>query len=181
MPRCFLGIEFPEEVTERLLTIRPQEMRGTRLIGRDELHLTVHFLGDVSDERLSAAVGALNSVAISRFGIAICGTGMFLSDGAPRVLWAGVEAGSALLELHRATGDVLRDAIGFEVEQRAYHPHVTLARCSERVSRSEVDCWLDGTAEFAVKHIPVEACVLFSSQWDVDRPVYRAISRVSLG
>ena len=50
MPRCFLAILLPDDAKDRLVAIQPAAAPGMRIIGRQELHLTLHFLGDVAPE-----------------------------------------------------------------------------------------------------------------------------------
>jgi RNA 2',3'-cyclic 3'-phosphodiesterase len=59
--------------------------------------------------------------------------GAFPSASRPRVLWLGVDGGEALLEVHRALAEALAGA-GLPVEERAFRPHLTLAR----VRRAEI-------------------------------------------
>ena len=65
------------------------------------------------------------------FDISIAGLGAFPSPARPRVLWAGLrEGGDALGALAEAV-DVAVARLGFAREDRAFSPHVTLARVRE--------------------------------------------------
>lgn len=48
MPRHFIAIPLPDDLKDRLVAIQPPAVPGMRLIGREEFHLTVHFLGEVA-------------------------------------------------------------------------------------------------------------------------------------
>jgi len=95
------------------------------------LHLTLVFLGDVATARIAAlrAIGAAAASAVPPFALALDRTGTF--RGA-EIAWAGTsEPPAGLLQLVQRLGDALA-AGGFALEQRAFHPHVTLARRCRR-------------------------------------------------
>ena len=92
---------------------------------RDDLHITLHFLGQVGDDRLEeiAAVGAEHQLA--PFNLVLDEIDYW---SRPRVLCATPSSVPApLTELHTALGKGL-ESIGFAGESRPYRPHVTLAR-----------------------------------------------------
>ena len=92
--------------------------RGFRWIPPENLHLTVWFLGEVSDQRSAAILDTLRSPLTERpFSLRISGLGAFPPSGSPRVIWMGVTEGlDALARLqlaaHRHACQVrLRDAL----------------------------------------------------------------------
>src|SRR5256885_6877108 len=92
-------------------------------------HVTLVFLGDVEDARAPRLVDAINAdVALPPFDMALEGEGVFPPRGAPRALWIGVTEGADSLadvqrEIARRIG-----ALGIALENRRFHPHLTLAR-----------------------------------------------------
>jgi 2'-5' RNA ligase len=60
------------------------------------------------------------------------GLGWFPNPHHPRVFWAGIEGGERLRDLARATEHTLAP-LGVPAEERAYSPHLTLARIREAV------------------------------------------------
>jgi RNA 2',3'-cyclic 3'-phosphodiesterase len=99
-------------------------------IARDNLHVTLKFLGQVEPERLDHAVSALALVAtaVARFELAVVGLGAFPSPTRPRVVWAGLQHGAdAAAVLARAIDGALAEH-GFAREERPFAGHVTLGR-----------------------------------------------------
>ena len=94
-----------------------------------KLHLTLQFLGEQTKERADHAVELARTVRCAPFELTIGGFGAFPNLVRPHVLWIGVQG--AVAELANALGEVLR-ADGFPIEERAYHPHVTIARLRGR-------------------------------------------------
>jgi 2'-5' RNA ligase len=133
--RVFVAIELPHDVRARLakhidnLRSSMPEVR-TSWSREDNLHLTLKFLGDIpvtNVERLSAAASIAAST-VEPFEIVVEGCGAFPPRGQPRVLWIGIDDTSGKLALlHRALEDECSKA-GFPREERAFHPHLTIAR-----------------------------------------------------
>jgi 2'-5' RNA ligase len=118
MPRHFVAIPLPDEARDRLVAVQPPVVSGMRLLGREELHLTLHFLGEVAVQDLDKVRSALAAVGMNAFTVAVNGIGTFQQEGRPQVLWAGVEANEDLIAVHRSIGAALAAAIGFRPEER---------------------------------------------------------------
>jgi len=98
----------------------------------ENLHLTLKFIGEYPDGEQPALEEALGSVAWpGGFEVWVRGLGFFPHPKAPRVFWAGVEAGPELAGLAAAIDQVLRP-LGVPAERRPYSPHLTLARIEDR-------------------------------------------------
>lgn len=129
--RAFIAIDLPDAIRavlrEKQGAFRAvcPEARWTRPEG---IHLTLKFLGEISEARVkqvSDALGALGPVEV--FEIAVKGFGFFPDARRPRVFWAGLEAPPVLPELARRVEAAL-EPLGFPGEHRPFTPHLTLAR-----------------------------------------------------
>ena len=164
MPRrLFVAIDLPKPVCWRLGQLLPQPPRGVRPASPGQLHLTLHFLGDVADETHAALTGALTRVELEPFTIAIRGTGVFPPRGRPTVLWAGVAESASLAALHAAVGAAL-ESCGLEIERRPYVPHVTLARLTPAVPRAWASRFLADTVGLSIDAIPIDRFILYRSR-----------------
>lgn len=174
MTRCFVAIDFPDEVNDRLLAMQPMSLPNMRLISRDQMHLTLHFLGELADESFEHVRQVLGKTRAAPFTVNLSGLGQFPAQGPPRVLWAGVEPSPTLIALHHSLGKLLTDEIGYVPENRPFSPHITLARFNGPTSRSKLDHHLKANAGFRIADISVNQFVLYSSKV-VDRaPKYTA-------
>lgn len=130
MPRLFIAIPVPAEVTQRLGRFMPSGEEGWRKVRPESLHLTLVFLGNV-DERSVEWVGrAMRRAAaqVAPLELSAEGIGAFPTKAKARVVWAGVEGElTTLHDLHDRLASELR-AEGFQLDERTYRPHVTLAR-----------------------------------------------------
>jgi 2'-5' RNA ligase len=103
---------------------------GVRWAPVQTVHVTLHFFGSISDERLARAIRAVQPVFAAQQPIPLQmgGLGAFPSATRPRVLWCGVGGDTiALRDLNERCAAALA-AAGFPVEQRPFRPHCTLGR-----------------------------------------------------
>jgi RNA 2',3'-cyclic 3'-phosphodiesterase len=174
MARLFVAADLPDEARNRLLAVRPHALPGVRLVGRQEMHLTLHFIGEVEDDHIAVIRGALERVKAPPFAIDLEVVGRFPHEGDARVLWAGVRGSARLSALHQTVGTALAAAIGYIPEDRPYHPHVTLARLDTAPPRAAVEDYLDEHTAFEVAAVPITRFSLYSSTRTRQGPRYEA-------
>lgn len=128
--RIFIALDIPgkirshmQEYLERGRSLAP-EARWARPEG---LHVTLKFIGEVSETKVQEIEAALASVKTAPFAVKFEGIGFFPSAKSPRVFWIGVEGGPDLSRL-AGTIDHATEKLGIAKEERAYSPHLTLAR-----------------------------------------------------
>jgi len=138
--RLFTAIDLPVEMLEKLgvflARLRPlAKLRWTEV---QNLHITTKFIGEWPEDRVDVMKTALRGVAqVGPISISVRGVGSFPDAHSPRVFWAGVESGEALLKLARGTEQALA-TLGVPVETRSYSPHLTLARVKESADFGDV-------------------------------------------
>ena len=169
MARLFVAIDFPDEIVSALAAIQPKAGFGIRPTSRDQLHLTLHFLGECDSERISRALSTLKSPAIE---LTIEGVGSFKSRDGGAIVWAGIQANAALKQLHQSVTSVLRPE-GFHPESRPYSPHITLARCTAAVPQNFVNAILREHANLRLPDIPIRQMKLYSSTLSNHGSVYQ--------
>jgi len=129
--RAFIAIDPPESV--RAVLRRTQASfrsvcPDARWTQPEEIHLTLKFLGEISDAKVKeVSVSLKNLGRFEGFAIGLKGFGFFPDARRPTVLWAGVEAPASLGQLAEQVEEALRK-IGFAREERVFRPHLTLAR-----------------------------------------------------
>ena len=136
--RLFFAIwpDAPAAAALQKLAVEVAGRTGGRATPADKIHLTLAFLGEVAAERVDEASAAGHAVRARPFELVFDIAGWF--RGA-RVAWIGCsQPAPELVDLHAALETQLRDR-GFVLEDRAFAPHVTLARKVRRsVPRSPV-------------------------------------------
>jgi len=130
--RLFVAIEIPENVCSALGALMKslrdtcRDARWVRIAG---LHVTLKFIGETPSEKVDEIKAALRNIP-PRVPIAMNfgGLGFFPNARRPRVLWAGVEAGSDLAALAAAVDAALNPHGIQQPVDRRFTPHLTLAR-----------------------------------------------------
>ena len=146
----------------------------------EQMHLTLVFLGEVSEGHAPAIVDSVNQpVAMPAFGITFQGLGVFPSHGGPRALWVGItDGGAELSELQREIARRVTDA-GIVLESRPFHPHLTLGRW--RQSRpSDRRRILSASRPDVVTRVAVPVATLYQSRISSAGPTYTALARANL-
>lgn len=184
--RTFCAIELPDQVRERLRDhvrrLREAVPDVNASWSRPEnVHLTLKFFGNVRKEKLPRISEAAERLVkdVSSFQIRIGGLGVFPKPSRAQVLWIGIEDPSGQLATlqRRFEEECARE--GFAKEDRAYRPHLTIAR----IRRPE------GARELAETHLqtkfePIELTVreivLFRSELSPKGSRYTALSHHSL-
>ena len=97
------------------------------------LHVTLKFLGQVEEARVSALADALRTALVDQraVDVAVRGLGAFPSPTRPRVLWAGLEDATGGMTALAQRVDVCCARLGFPAETRDFAAHVTLGRVRE--------------------------------------------------
>ena len=133
--RVFYAVELPREVRDaaaahaaRLRRDFPDARAGW---ARPEgLHITLKFIGEVDAPRVEALSRAAGAAVegFRPFPLTVEESGTFPPRGAARVLWLGVKDTSGQLARLQRRLEQECEAAGFPREERAFKPHLTLAR-----------------------------------------------------
>ncbi len=161
MPRLFIALELPEEIKHALEPLA-SGLGDVRWLSPEQQHLTLRFIGEVDNGRMSEIEEALGLVHGAPFELRLKGLGHFPLRGEPRVLWVGVEKNPELTRLKRQIDRALKEA-GLPPEGRKFAPHVTLARIRGPLSRARLGTYLMRHNLFCSEPFPVTAFHLFSS------------------
>lgn len=165
MPRLFTAITLPDHIITTLQQVQPAVRPGLRVIAPEQIHLTLHFLGEFD---LARATQALLSVKWPAFELTISSLGTFQGHR-DTILWAGLAPSTALTDLHQTMCKHLVE-VGYQPEHRPYHPHITLARCDAKVPAMVADEFV--SQPWKPVTFGVQEVALFSSQLQPTGPVY---------
>ncbi len=168
--RLFVAIALPDDVAASLAFIQAG-CPGARWQAREQLHLTLRFIGEVDGREAVAIDDALRMIAAPPFRLELKGTGEFGGRNA-HALWAGVHASEPLLHLQRKIESALQ-RVGIAAEPRKFTPHVTLARLRGTPHGRVLD-YLADHALYSSPAFDVGAFILYSSVLTSDGSVYRA-------
>ena len=128
--RIFIALDIPAEIRQRMAQYMEHvreyapQARWARVEG---LHVTLKFVGEVKDEKLQRIKESLKAIKQDPLNVTFEHVGFFPGAKSPRIFWIGVEGGEALSQLAANVEGEL-EKLGVEKEDRAFNPHLTLAR-----------------------------------------------------
>jgi len=131
--RTFVAIEVSDkDVLNSIHKIQTELNIKAKPVELHNMHFTVQFLGEVSEEMIGKISDALNSIEFSAFSITFASIGVFPNPNSPRVIWIGVTDGINELEkLAEMIRSKLSD-IGFSPDKK-FKPHVTIFRVKNKI------------------------------------------------
>lgn len=176
MHRLFVAIRPPERIRGLLLGAMGG-VSGARWQNDGQLHLTLRFIGEVDHHCAEDIVAALGGVHHPGFEIALNGLGTFDRRGHPETVWAGVTPHEPLKALHKKANQALA-RVGVEPEQRAYMPHITLARLKR--SSGHVGNLLAQSGGLSSPLFRIESFALFESKLTPEGAVYIEVENYDL-
>jgi RNA 2',3'-cyclic 3'-phosphodiesterase len=167
------------EELERRATAAARRAKVT-WIPADRMHLTIRFIGEVDDGKASMVRQALEEpLTVAPFRLTLCGAGTFPKSGTPRVVWLGVTEGrEQLLCVERAINARLTP-LGILEEDRAYSPHLTLARVRDPAGLKSTRL-LDGLTDRRIGTTHIDTITLFQSKLSPKGPTYTPLLRTPL-
>ena len=112
-----------------LLAKLDPHLPGVRWSVPEQMHLTLGFFGDVATDSADCLRERLSAIQFGAFFLPMAGLGTFPPKGIPKIIWVGAGSGHPhLFQIHKRVQEAAL-AAGLEPDLRAWHPHVTLARC----------------------------------------------------
>ena len=131
--RVFIALELPPVIKEEAAAVQRELMKSEAHVGwvrTEGMHLTLKFLGEISESQLSEIEKALESAAGGTGSVkfTVRGLGVFPNPKNPRVVWLGIQPeDDRLLRLQERIDRALAP-LGFPPEKRDFRPHLTLGR-----------------------------------------------------
>lgn len=174
--RLFIAIELPDEVKRQLAGMR-RDIAGVRWVVPEQLHLTMLFLGDQTEETVQQLNAVLSGIRVEPFELEISRTGCFPNARFPRVLWVGFMPQPELTRLAERIRAAV-ESCGIVLEKRSFSPHITLARVKQP-GAGAVTGFLSQTICSKSPPIYVSQFVLFQSCLTQQGAIHKPIRRFS--
>ncbi|SFS38297.1 RNA 2',3'-cyclic phosphodiesterase [Halostagnicola kamekurae] len=183
--RLFVSVDLPDELAEPIADIQTtlEDASGLNFVDPTQAHLTLKFLGEVTEDRVPALESELEAAVadadLDPFSVRFAGLGVFPDLEYISVVWLGVETGGEQLrQLHEAI-EARTTAMGFDPESHDFTPHVTLARMEHAGGKDLVQRVVRNRAP-TVGKMRVESIRLTESTLETDGPVYSTVRRIPL-
>jgi 2'-5' RNA ligase len=185
--RTFIAIDPGKSVRDRLVALQQALARGgaeVKWVGPENLHVTLLFLGEVDDREVVELCRAVGDCCAGTpaFRMSVERVGCFPNPRRPRVVWAGVGAGTQeVVALHDALERPLLELGCYRREDRTYTPHITLGRVRGPGGTESLAAAIARHAAWQAGGADVREVLVLSSELRPEGPVYTALSRAPLG
>ncbi len=182
--RSFVAINLPCNVKEGIRAVQKEWAAldpHVRWVAPENVHITLKFLGDVTEERLEAVGDALAVVAaeVSPFHFQVTSFGVFPDLRYPRIVWLGIGEGADRVEALQVVVEAEMERQGFQPEKRAFRPHVTVGRMRSPRGRTILAELLERDSRVE-EQVEVSEIFLMKSQLRPSGPIYSVLRAVGL-
>lgn len=181
MHRLFIALNIPHEIREHIRQARNTILFNSfayRWEKEEKVHLTLKFLGDISEEKLSEVQKIFEQVTFDKpFHCELTRFGFFFRQGKPKILYAEMKTPPELSAYAARLNDAFT-GLGVKKEKRAFKPHLTILRIKKPVEPSFVKAFEGYTfqeADFTAKRV-----TLFESKLLQKGSVYTELETITL-
>lgn len=129
--RVFIGLEMDqvkEELTDIQNQLRPYTEKG-KFISKDNLHLTLQFIGEIKDSDLQPLKEIITASAeiVEPFYLTFDHLGQFTKKKR-QVIWTGIENNPTLFDLYTRLQQTFQENQQLKIKKTAFLPHITIGR-----------------------------------------------------
>jgi 2'-5' RNA ligase len=164
--RTFLAIPLPESLQEAIAALQRDlhaKIPFVRWTRPENLHLTLHFFGEISQDYLEKLKVSMLSVRDCHrpFSVEVRGLGAFPNRSRPRVIWLGLAPEDQLRQLHESCMKAFLED-GLVTEPGPYSPHLTIGRLKQQ--KPDLTTLCNSVARTPTGRLPVDRLVLYESR-----------------
>ncbi|MCQ5375697.1 MAG: RNA 2',3'-cyclic phosphodiesterase [Methanomassiliicoccales archaeon] len=181
--RAFIAVDLKaNEKIAKVLEELKSALPSLKLVDQANFHITLKFLGDTEESLIPDIKKTIEraTIGLSPFTISLIGTGAFPSKSKIRVIWIGIKNTEQLSMIAKKLDEELY-SLGFEMEEREFSPHLTLARAREIISSMKIEKIIDQYREEEFGKEMVESIRLKKSVLTPKGPIYSTVDEVILG
>lgn len=135
--RTFIAIELPEEIKSEIFH-NFEKLEETGLVGRftekNQIHLTLKFIGDISEEKIEEIKEKLSGINSKKFNAKLGEVGFFPDKDHIKVVWIGLIS-EEISKLHKLIDENLNE-LGIQKEDKEFTSHITIARVEKIKNKS---------------------------------------------
>jgi 2'-5' RNA ligase len=184
--RSFLAIELPESILRRIGEVQ-RDLKSSRAdvrwVSPQNIHLTLKFFGNIEESKIDSIAQSIEEPArtFSPIGITVRGMGAFPGLKSPRVIWIGLHDEKKVLVSFQKQLDGELQKIGFQPEDRPFHPHLTLGRMRSNRGKDELVTEMEKYREEEFGSFQTDRVILLKSDLRPEGPIYTPLREIRLG
>lgn len=177
MLRTFIAVELPERFLTEIERIEAVlDTHGVKLVEPKQVHITLKFLGDISEDKVEPIASALSEVNCKPFEARVKGVGVFPKPSYIRVIWLGAEGNFEAL--HSEVERVL-SPFKFGKDDK-FSPHATLARVKALKEKAALLEKIKKLETIDLGTMNVESISLKKSTLTPKGPIYETLREIRL-
>ncbi len=179
--RTFISIELPEDIKKEIFDEYKKISNYGFVVGnfveKNNLHLTLKFLGDISEEEINKVKEKLSKIKFEKFEIKTGEIGFFPSDKYVKVIWISLDSDN-IKKLKDEIETSLFE-LGITKEEREFSSHVTIARI-KKIKDNEKFLEEIKKLHLRKKKFFVEKISLIKSELIQQGPIYKILEEFPL-
>lgn len=186
MYRSFLAIELTDPIIKKIEEVQ-KDLKSTlaeiRWMSPEKIHLTLKFFGNIEESKIDSISKSITELIqnTTPFSLEVRGVGAFPNLRNPRVIWIGVVDREKILFTLQEAIEIQLEKIGFQREDRPFHPHLTLGRMKSSRGKEELTRRLEKYKEMEFGSFQAERMILFKSDLKPSGPIYTPLRELMLG
>ena len=176
--RVFVAVEvIDDHILQKIKSMQESFPFKAKPVRLDQIHFTLQFLGEISENKTEDVKKALGTVSFSKFDLTIIGSGAFPNTRNPKVVWLGVDK-DGKERMSRLANDVneILGAIDLKNE-KPFKPHLTVFRIKNRIGDITEELLKFKDTKFGTQS--VSQIVLKKSDLSPNGPEYTNLGTVS--
>jgi RNA 2',3'-cyclic 3'-phosphodiesterase len=183
--RSFVAFNLPSDIIDHASGLQSDlKARGLKLrwVRPRNIHLTLKFLGDISQAMIADVGDALGRACrgTAPLALTVQGMGVFPSIKRARVLWIGLGGQvEALQFLYSRIEEELAE-LGLAREKRGFKAHLTLARMKGPVAPGDLSAAMEATGNYEPRPFRVRRLILYKSDLRPQGAVYTPLVEIDL-
>jgi 2'-5' RNA ligase len=184
--RSFLAIELPKPIIKKIEEVQG-DLKSThaevRWMSPEKIHLTLKFFRNIEESRIDLIFKSIEEPIRNTlpFSLKVRGVGAFPNLKNPRVIWMGLVEGREVLVSLQKQIETQLEKVGFQPEDRPFHPHLTLGRMKSSRGKEELVGRMEKYKEEEFGDFQVERVILFKSDLRPTGPIYTPLRELKLG
>jgi 2'-5' RNA ligase len=177
MIRTFIAVELPDRFLHAIEKIESElDIPGIKLVEPKLVHITMKFLGDISESNIEQIAAALSQINCAPFEAKIKGIGVFPKIAYIKVIWLGAQGNFEVLH-----NEVERVLLPFKfAKDHQFSPHATLARVKELREKALLLEKMKKLEDIDLGTMNVGSISLKKSTLTPQGPIYETLKEIKL-
>ncbi|MBW2646020.1 MAG: RNA 2',3'-cyclic phosphodiesterase [Deltaproteobacteria bacterium] len=183
--RSFIAIELPGQVIEAIKKLQ-EDLRkyglGIRWVRPENIHLTLKFLGNISEEDVAPITSVLKTATDTTEPFHLRGQGLGIVPGIsrPQVIWIGMSGDVEPLKQFQLRVEEGLEQLGFPKEKRPFRSHLTIGRVKGKLEKRILLEAIEQLGIFESDSFIADSIILFRSDLQRSGAVYTKLAEVPL-